>query len=445
MTTQSASALPVARAHALLKLRGWRAQAVAGLVIVLVVVGVIANQQLSQRFSAAGYAADFVARLNSGDAGGAWSTVTVGTTVTRSFDLDLAVGQGFTAEIATARSRHGVFSIGPLTTVNGAYEGQLATVTYREQAGTNSFPVLIQRDASQHRYLVYPSWRVMFQPVVLTLARSTSAGAAAFDGIPVPDSAKAIRVLPGPHLLTQAGSALFAPTTQADFINLSTHDPAVTLPATASGDGLAKVTQAVASAIQACAVQNFPIKADCPYPGGGASSWAPYVGPATLRVSPEGELLAQGHWQVIGQDPMQHVVTGMAYSVGIALSNGQIRVGPFHYDRTSGVPGGVPAAVRPSEPGDAAVLSAAKQALQNCLGGPGSYDCPNKPGFGKLVPLDDPYAAASVRWKGDTGFYEVVGPLHVAGPFSDRGYWIATVIDGPSGLIVPTIYYALTS
>ena len=71
------TALPVTRLTSFLRRMGWLPQVLAAGALVLIVAAVLANNYLGQRYSADGTAVDYVTAIGRGDAGGAWSEMTI--------------------------------------------------------------------------------------------------------------------------------------------------------------------------------------------------------------------------------------------------------------------------------------------------------------------------------------------------------------------------------
>jgi hypothetical protein len=232
----------------------------AGLLTVLVAGGVIANSQLSYRFSPEQTAIDYLNAQSRGNADAMWSLATYQSASGTGGELlsKAALTKMLSDPVNTALSDLHVTDSARVDDSNFTVSVQL-----RRNGQDRIVSLHVRKDASRSNWLIYPAWRVVIPPSMIAITTFKYAGGVTIDGLAsgVTDVAGSVEVIPGRHQVALQSTDIFIGDTQ---IVDATTNANVTFKATLTGAATTAVNTAITTLFTSCAAAHQVNPAGCP-------------------------------------------------------------------------------------------------------------------------------------------------------------------------------------
>jgi len=411
-----------------------RFQLAAGALIALLVVAVVADNLVARQYTPEGAVRDYLAALAAQNGQAAWSDVTVATP-TEPTAVSLTDATAFRSALGVAKPDIQSFDI--IGASSSDSEQATVKVALRTSAGTKQTAFVVERSGDR-RWLLYPVWRVVLTPALLTFNLPNGAGPVAIDGekVVLPAGQAVVAVLPISHAVTFGATEMLAEQ-KISVDALGVGREAIAYTPKLSDAGLVKAKSSVATFFKdVCARQPsaHPSNSTCPqdvaaditYPG----QWQLVGDPnQDLAIKLEGQSLnAVGHYQMVfaytesGIKGTNHVAVGGAYAAALQLTAGDITVTKI--TRADGLT----ALDRQSGATDQAAQDLVAKAFARCASVSAEFvaDCPQRAPDAVITNVrwrltGDPTVGATVTYSGNTGILTVHGNFSMAVSYKSFG------------------------
>ena len=408
------------------RLGGW-AQLVVALILVLVAAAVGANAYFAGQYSPAGTVREYLSALQAGDSARAWSLMEVASPASQP-NAALLNKKALAAALATSKPTYPGLTVGNTTS-----NGPTATVdvSYASGRATRQAHIALVQTTGRS-LLLYPVWKVVVSPALLSVTLPAGSGGDSVDGQSVTleaGKAQTIAVFPLAHRVQLLGSSMLGGTTQSVDASGSTTVP-VPASATLTSSGTDAAQKAVATALTACAAKSELQPADCPQSSTASLvdqvHWQLVGDPTSdlvVAFGADGSATGTGHYQMILSDHpsygsgVQHQAVGGAYKAILRITSTGVEVGPIQFAR------GVPAAVRPPGATDQAAKDLVAAAFAACAAATTTSvnDCPQLTTLAVADPTNvrwtlsgDPLSGSAVAFDGDHSVLNVTGDFAMA-------------------------------
>ncbi|HUY99457.1 MAG TPA: hypothetical protein VMU89_03840 [Thermomicrobiaceae bacterium] len=419
----SPSTLPLSRFLTFSRRGGWLSQLIVGVVLLLLVGGLVLNNYLGSYYSADGTAVAYVEAIGRGDAGTAWSLMSVSGSAAPTGGADLATEAGLAGQLRLEPARLGVAEV-KVVSHRAVPGGAQVTVSYKANGAVTTTQLTLTEESTEKHFAVYPTWVVSILPSIVNVK---SPGVPySVDGARLPQATLAVRVLPGSHVLATRPTDLFAQfatTVDVEGGQTATANLAPKLTSAASTD----VGSVVKAAITACVTN--PYGGRCPGSFHSFTGQWQLVGDPTadmsVAVDADGRPTATGHYLATVRQSFgggaSDIAVGGGYSAVLEAVGSSFKVDSV--DDASDLPP-IP---RPATPSDPTLLEAVAAAMAACQArsDPSPDDCPQSlsPGT-EAVGLQwswdsDPMAGASPSFDGQTGIYHVAGKFAATANYTE--------------------------
>jgi hypothetical protein len=400
-----------------------RLQIGAGTLIALVIVAVLANNFIASQYTPEGALRAYLSALQSGNASAAWNQVQISASAGNA-TATLTDQAAFQAALATAKSDFRSFDITGTSNVD-ANTTHLA-VTFDTSKGTKQARFLVQRSGDK-RYVVYPIWRVVLAPPLVTVTLPKGTAGVSVDGRPLalPAGKSTIAVLPIQHKIVFNSTPLLAQQTVAVDAFLAGDQAAVYHP-TLTDAGMAKAKSEVTAYFDdVCSKQSTanPDQATCPQ---APDTYLSYSGQWHLVGDPTQDLAitsdadqnisAVGHFQMefaypeAGVQGTRQVPAGGGFSAALQFDGSNLTVARI------GKLDGLPALQRPAGASDQAAKDLVAKGLAQCaaVSAETVANCPQAAPDAIIANVHwglngDPVSGATVSYEGKTGLLTVHG------------------------------------
>jgi hypothetical protein len=401
--------------------RGVRLAVVA--IALAVIVAAVGDNVLARQYTPEAAVRSYLGALQSGDASTAWNDLDV-TSASQTVSASLTDQAAFRAAFASARPDINGFQITRISNSDSSHASVAATVSTSK--GTKQLQILVARSGSP-RLLLFPDWRVVMTPVVLTFTLPKASGAVSVDGKSVALSAgkSQVAVLPLSHRVVFGSTAFLAQQT-VTIDGFSSGDQAVPYQPQLTPSGLQAAQASVKNFFNTvCAKQtgSNPDHAICPQT---TRTYLPYTGSwqvigdptqgMTVGTDQSGNLLLLGRFQMAfaytenGVTGTAHVPDGGGFSATTSLTDSQIEVKGI----TRATPGvGLD---RPAGATDQAAKDLVAKAMASCaaVSAETVADCPQAAPDVILANVrwtlsGDPTSGATVVFDGKSGLLTVHG------------------------------------
>jgi len=388
-----------------------------------IIVAAVGDNVLARQYTPAATVRSYLGALQSGDANTAWNDLAVAP-ASQTVSASLTDEAAFRAALTSARPDVNGFQITRTSNSDSTHASVAATVSTSN--GTKQLQMLVARSGSP-RLLLFPDWRVVMTPVVLTFTLPKASGAVSVDGKSVALSAgkSEVAVLPLSHRVV-FGSTTFLAQQTVTIDGFSASDQPVPYRPQLTSSGLLAAQPSVKNFFDTvCAKQTSanPDHAICPQT---TRTYLPYSGSwqiigdptqgMTVGTDQSGNLLLLGRFQMAfvytedGVTGTRHVPDGGGFSATVALSDSQIEVKSV----TRTTPGvGLD---RPAGATDQAAKDLVAKAMATCasVSAETVADCPQAAPDVILAKVrwtlnGDPTSGATVSYDGSTGLFDVHG------------------------------------
>ena len=304
-----------------------------------VIVAAVGDNVLARQYTPEATVRSYLGALQSGDASTAWNDLDV-TSVSHTVSASLTDQAAFRAAFASARPDINGFQI--TRTSNSDTSHALVAATVSTSKGTKQLQMLVARSGSP-RLLLFPDWRVVMTPIVLTFTQPKASGAVSVDGKSVALSAgkSQVAVLPLSHRVVFGATTFLAQQT-VSIDGFSASDQPVAYEPQLTPSGLQAAQASVKNFFDTvCAKQTSsnPDHASCPQT---TRTYLPYSGSwqvvgdptqgMTVSADQSGNLLLLGRFQMAfaytedGVTGTRHVPDGGGFSATTTVSDSQIEV-----------------------------------------------------------------------------------------------------------------------
>ena len=413
---------------------GVRAQLVVALVLLVVIAAVGANVYFAGQYSPAGTVREYLAALQAGDSARAWSLMEVARPASQP-NATLLTQKALAATLASNKPTYPGLTIGRTDSTG---PGATVHVGYVSGSATRQVQISLVQTASRS-LLLYPVWKVVVTPALLSVTLPTGSTGDSVDGQSVSLEAgkpQTIAVLPLAHRVQLLGSAMVGGTSQSVDAS-SSAAVAVPVSATLTSAGTEAAKKAVVAGLTACAAKADLNPADCPQSSTASLvdqvHWQLVGDPITdlvVAFGADGSATATGHYQMVLSDHpsygsgTEHQAVGGAYKASLRVSSTGVEVGPIQPAQ------GVPPLVRPSGATDQAAKDLVAAAFAACAAATtiSVNDCPQVTTLAVADPKNvrwtlngDPASAATVAFDGDHSDLSVTGDFAMAVSFSMSG------------------------
>jgi len=409
-------------------------QLVAGVVILVLVAAIVANNMISRQYSPDGTVRAYLGAVESGDSNAVWNNAEVA-----------AAGQSTTASLIDQAAMRAAlsngyrdlksFAIDSVSDVNAATAA--VAVTVGTSSGSKQLRVVVVR-SSDRRYGLYPIWRVELAPVILQFKLPAVASQVSIDArsLSLPTGDSTVAVLPLEHRLTWAGSDLIAPQTVKVDAMVS-RDQAVPYVPTLTASGLSKAKAAVTAYLvgDVCVRRTTTEQSSsCPQ---STNAYVTYTGQWSLvgdptndlAISSDGQnLTAIGHYEMVfsyaenGWQGLRHVAQGGGYSAQLDVKASDVSV--LKITRFDGLVG----LQRPAAATDQAAKDVVTKAFAQCAAVPAEHvaDCPQQAPDVIITNVhwaltSDPVSGAVVTYDGNTGVFTMHGNFSMSVTYTHFG------------------------
>ncbi len=252
--------------------------------LILLSGGLLANSQLTNRFSPEAAALAYLSAQTEGDVNGMWALMTFNTKALSAPSPFLTRG-ALKAMLAVAGNRDlSAFNLAHSTREDDS--DYSVTINFKRAGEPATADLHLQRDSTHANWLIYPYWRVVVVPSVVNITTYQPAGQLTLDGIDtgLSSTTGSIVVIPGLHRLDLAPTDIFAGDSR--LIDAS-GDVDVAFDAHPSATTSAALAKAIGSYIAQCAQARSLNPSGCP------NSASPIAGYRQSRI----------HWTPVG-DPL---------------------------------------------------------------------------------------------------------------------------------------------
>lgn len=398
-------------------------QLAVGFVLLVFLAAVVGNNLVARQYTPDAAVVAYLSALRSGDADAAWADIEVGV-ATQPVAASLTDQAALRAALKAARPDISSFDLTKTSNLDSSRA--LVTVAITTSKGSRQAQILVERVGAR-TFGLYPTWRVMLAPAVLSLTVPKGAGGVSIDGkvIALPSGKSAVAVLPLSH------SVVFGSTPLLQATNLKVDGSAGADQVVAYLPQLTAVGQQQADAavkgffsdICAKVTSSEPQNSSCPQ---STSEYVAYTGQwqvigdpgqtVTVSTGADGSITLLGFYQMVfaytepGLTGTEHVPATGAFSASATLSQSEIQVNSI--DRVTSTSG----FERPAGATDDAAKALVAKAIATCAGvtAEAVADCPQ--GAPDLIIENvhwslsgDPTSGATVRFDAATGLFIVHG------------------------------------
>jgi hypothetical protein len=413
---------------------GGRAQLVVALILLLVVAAVGANRYFAGQYSPAGTVREYLSALQAGDSARAWSLMEVASPASQP-NAALLNQKALAAALASTKPTYPGLTIlsttsnGPTATVDVSY--------VRGSATRQAHIALVQ--TTGRSLLIYPVWKVVVTPALLSVTLPAGSGGDSVDGQSVSleaGKAQTIAVFPLAHRVQLLGSSMLRGTTQSVDASSLTAVP-VPASATLTSGGTDAANKAIAAALTTCAAKSELQPADCPQSSTASLveqvHWQLVGDPTSdlvVAFGADGSATGTGHYQMILSDHpsygsgVEHQAVGGAFKAILHVTSTGVDVGQIQSAQ------GVPAVTRPAGATDQAAKNLVAAAIAACAAATTTSvnDCPQVTTLAVADPTNvrwtlngDPVSGATVAFDGDHSILSVTGDFAMAVSLTMRG------------------------
>jgi hypothetical protein len=277
-----------------------RARVTAASGIALIIAGSVGTVFLSGKTAPQQVAMDFVNAIGNRDGSAAWANMTVSPTSNTSAAAALVNEQSFSSALSAMQPEgisvvHVVSQQSNTSSTGGSGSSnstdQAVTVGFQTARGPQTATLDLTLDRSTHRYLLFPSWKVVLVPTQIQINTVSGGGQLLVDGIPI--SGASAWLLGGHHAVEQRGSSLLqsaqAPVDVPFWSGQPASQTSVTLSPHLTATALASARKATDSAFTQCTAITTSASDTCPqslYTGASSTSWTLIGDPAdSLSIS----------------------------------------------------------------------------------------------------------------------------------------------------------------
>ena len=392
-------------------------------IAVAIVAAAVGDNVLARQYTPEAAVRSYLGALHSGDATTAWNSIYVARP-TQAASTSLTDEAALRAALDSARPNSTSYQVTRTTNVDTSHA--IVGVTISTSKGSKQLQMLVERSASP-RLLLFPDWRVVLTPVVLTFSVPKGANGVLIDGKPIALAAgkSQVAVLPVPHrVVFNSTSSLAQQTVVIDAFGSG--DQAIAYQPQLTSTGMQAAQAAVKSYFDGvCAKQpnSNPDHAICPQT---TQNYLPYSGSwqvigdptqgLTVGADQNGNVLLLGHFQMAfgygenGMSGIQHVPDGGAFNAIATVTDSEVKVTSMTRG-TSAV-----GLDRPAAATDQAAMDVVAKAMAKCatVSAEKIADCPQA---APDVILDkvhwtlngDPTSGATVTYDASTGLFDVHG------------------------------------
>lgn len=238
-----------------------RVQAIAaGGLIVLLAGGILANSQLSNRFSPEQAVLDYLDAQRRGDSDAMW--------LIASYESASGSGGELLSKAALTKmlddpANKALSDIRVTDSARVDDSNYAVTVQLKRDGQDSNLSLHIRKDASRSNWLIYPAWRVVIRASRIAISSFKYAGGVTIDGFAVnmTDVSGSVEVIPGRHHAALASTDIFVGDTQ---IVDATTDATVSFKATLTADASNAVNTAIGGLFVHCAAVHQLNPAGCP-------------------------------------------------------------------------------------------------------------------------------------------------------------------------------------
>ncbi|MGH7776179.1 MAG: hypothetical protein ACREPI_03260 [Candidatus Dormibacterales bacterium] len=443
-----------ARGDPLLTVWAWlgridaRAEMAGAAVLGLLLLAVGADAYVEGVYSPAGAARAYLAALNRGDAGAAWAVSIVDGSRLEAADASLVTEADLRSALQVPGNR-GLYPGAVTGAVRESGGNATVEVAYGSPSAVRHLTLRLTADPLGSRLGLFPTWRVVLEPSVLTLRAPAGAGEVSIDGRALGSGRPpgTVAVFPLLHRVRLAASPLFgAWSGEVDAHASATLSPAPAL----TGLGRAAARAALGRAWARCAASTDALPAGCPQWYAGTSAPPASVGwqlvgdptaGATFGVDGQGRLVATGHYQTVV------TFAGPAGEADRRPVGGGFRATLVGQGRGFSVASlGAATGLRPvprPKVSDQIVEAAVREAFLACTEKTvlSPADCPQADvvaGLGTISGvrwrlLGDPLTGAQVTFDGARSVFVVTGAYAMSVDYDASGYVLAHYTDSSSG------------
>lgn len=417
------------------KSRPWRQrrfQVGAGLVVLVLVLGLVANNLVARQYTPEGAVRQFLSALQSRDAAAVWNVIQVSAS-TRPAVATLTDEASLRAALATTKPDLKSFDVVAAADANATTV--IVAASYETSAGSKQGNFVVQR-SGEKRFAIYPAWRVVVAPALLEIALPKGSAGIAVDGktLALPEGKSIVAVLPLAHQVKFNGTQILAAHTVSVDAFLSLGESVGYQPQlTAAGSDAART--AIKAYFDNCAKLSTatPDPQVCPQGSNSGSSghWH-LVGDPTqdLAISLDSDLnmAGVGHYQMLFSYPGDSAGSGRSASAGgytaaIVLSPGDLKIASIQPLLD------LPGLTRPAGATDQDALALARKGLVHCatVRAEAVPNCPQvPPDFGitnvRWTLVGDPLVGATVSFDSNTGVFTVHGGFEMSVSYRFFGY-----------------------
>jgi len=273
----------------------------AGILIVLVAGGLLANSQLSSRFSPEQTAIDYLDAQRRGNADAMWALATYQSASGTGGELlsKAALSKMLSDPVNTALS-----DIHVTDSARADDSNFTITVQLKRDGQDGAVPLHVRKDASRSNWLIYPAWRVVIPASTVMITTFKYAGAVTIDGFAsgVTDVSGSVEVIPGRHQVALQSTDIFIGDTQ---VVDATTNANVTFKATLTSTATTAVNTAISNLFTRCAAVHQLSPAGCPN-----------------SAYPLGDHQSNVSWSLVG-DPTSGIQLAIGDQVDTITANGQ--------------------------------------------------------------------------------------------------------------------------
>lgn len=232
----------------------------AGVLIVLTAGGLIANSQLSSRFSPERAAFDYLDAQRRGDSDAMWSIA--------SYQSASGTGGELLSKAALAKmlqdpANRDLSGIQISDSTRADDSNYTITVQLRRDGRDSTLALHVRKNASKSNWLIYPAWRVVVPASNIEITTFSYAGAVTVDGFAahLRDASGSVEVIPGHHKIVLEPTDIFAGDSQ---VVDATTDADATFKATLTSAATTAVNKAIGDLFARCAAVHQVRPAGCP-------------------------------------------------------------------------------------------------------------------------------------------------------------------------------------
>src|ERR1041384_3060187 len=186
---------------------GWRRRPVqigALVVVVLLVAAIVGNNLIGRQYTPEAAVRSYLNALRAGNASDAWSSVDVAAPPSPA-DTSLVASAALRAALAARKPDLQSFVVDKTSTVDSSHAA--VTVSASTSTGSRDMRFVVTR-SGEAKFGLYPDWRVVLQPVLLSVAGPKGAAGLSIDGkqLSLPAGSADIAVLPLGHRVVFSGT-----------------------------------------------------------------------------------------------------------------------------------------------------------------------------------------------------------------------------------------------